>query len=294
VDVCKVLEETLALRDYDLKVNNVTLHTEIGASIPGVKGDPHQLEQVFLNIINNSVDAMLETGRGGALKVKVYAKDNRVHIEFHDSGPGIAEPNRIFEPFYTTKNVGKGTGLGLSICYGIIKEHEGEITARNRVEGGATIEITLPSAGMIVVKTKTQAPPRRDMAVEGNVLLVEDEGAVLEFERDLLTGAGAQVTTLASCEFLEAQMHKASYDAVIVNGTMPGGWDAPRVHRWLKENVPGMEKRVLFTFSSLADTETRKFLQANQVPYLVKPFEVGDLIDHARRLMQRAQAASAR
>src|SRR5260370_11331523 len=84
-------------------------------------------------------------------KVRVCARDNQVIIEFHDSGPGIKEANRIFEPFYTTKIVGKGTGLGLSICYGIVKEHGGEISARNANErdgdGGAVIEVKLPSAG---------------------------------------------------------------------------------------------------------------------------------------------------
>ncbi len=67
--------------------------------------------------------------------------------EFQDSGPGIKEPNRIFDPFYTTKSVGKGTGLGLSICYGIIKEHGGDISARNREDGGAVIEVRLPANG---------------------------------------------------------------------------------------------------------------------------------------------------
>ncbi|SRR5579871_1463732 len=294
VDVCKVLDEVLTLRDYDLKMNNIVLRREIGDSIPAVKGDPHHLEQVFLNIINNSVDAMLETGRGGVLIVKVHARENQVQIEFQDSGPGIAEPNRIFEPFYTTKNVGKGTGLGLSICYGIVKEHEGDITARNLPEGGAVIELRLPSTGMIVAPIKTQPPARRDMAVEGNILLVEDEEAVLEFERDLLAGAGARVTTLANCQAMQEHVRKNSYDALIINGAMPGGWGAVKVHGWFQQNIPGMEKRLLFTFSSLTDGETRKFLQENHVPYLVKPFEVGDLIEGARKLMQKTHAAAAR
>src|SRR5260370_6667509 len=122
----------------------------MGSASPPVTADSHQLEQVFLNLINNAVDAMLEAGQGGVLKVRVYLREGKVHIEFADSGPGIKEPNRIFDPFYTTKSVGKGTGLGLSICYGIIKEHGGEISARNRKEGGAIIEVSLPSAGCSV------------------------------------------------------------------------------------------------------------------------------------------------
>ncbi len=134
-DAVKVLEEALLLRDYDMKVGTVKLEREIEPGIPAVSGDPHQLEQVFLNIINNAVDAMMEDKtseeRGRKLKVRVSTRGNHIQIEFQDSGPGIKEPNRIFEPFYTTKSVGKGTGLGLSICYGIVKEHGGEISARN-------------------------------------------------------------------------------------------------------------------------------------------------------------------
>lgn len=294
VDVCKVLDEVFALRDYDLKVNNIALEREIGAFIPAVKGDPHHLEQVFLNIVNNSVDAMLEAGSGGTLTVKVYAKDGQVHIVFQDTGPGITEPNRIFEPFYTTKNVGKGTGLGLSICYGIVKEHAGEITARNLPEGGAAVEICLPSTGAIIAPVKTQSPARREMAVEGSILLIEDEEAVLEFERDLLMGAGARVSTLTTCEALKEELNKTAFDAMIVNGRMPGGWGVLRVHGWLKENHAGMEKHLLFTFSNAVEPETLRFLHENHIPHLVKPFEVAELIEQARKLMQKTQSAAAR
>src|SRR5207302_2508050 len=159
--------------------------------------DPHQLEQVFLNIINNAVDALLEAGKGGTLKVCIYAKDGNVYTEFHDSGTGIKEPNRIFDPFYTTKSVGKGTGLGLSICYGIVKEHGGDITAHNGTEGGAVIEVRLPAAANLTVKSEPAqviARPREEV-IGGRVLLVEEEEAVLEFERDVLAGAGASVVT---------------------------------------------------------------------------------------------------
>jgi len=227
------------------------------------------------------------------LTVKVHVKDGQVHIVFKDTGPGISEPNRIFEPFYTTKNVGKGTGLGLSICYGIIKEHAGDITARNLPEGGAAIEICLPSTGALVAPVKTTPPARRDMAVEGNILLVEDEEGVLEFERDLLTGAGARVSALRSCEGLSDEMGKTTFDVLIINGRMPGGWDVPRVHGWLKENHAGMEKHLLFTFSNAVEPQALKFLQENHLPYLVKPFEVGELIEQARKLMQRTQSAAA-
>src|SRR5262249_8796930 len=154
------------------------------------------------------------------LGVHVYAAEGKVHTEFQDSGPGIKEPNRIFDPFYTTKSVGKGTGLGLSICYGIIKEHGGDISARNALGGGAVIDVRLPSAGWTVSLDKNQPSARHDLAIEGHVLLIEDEDAVLEFERDVLTGAGAKVVTSTEMEDAQSKLLRDSFDAVIMNGRM--------------------------------------------------------------------------
>ena len=146
VDLRKVLEETLALRDYDLKVNNIEVERDVPAEPAIVIADAHQIEQVFLNIINNAVDAILETGRTGKLKIHIATQNGHVCTSFSDDGAGIKDPKRIFDPFYTTKSVGKGTGLGLSICYGIVKEHGGDITAHNNSEGGATIEVRIPAS----------------------------------------------------------------------------------------------------------------------------------------------------
>lgn len=293
VDVRKIVDETLALRDYDLKVNNIQLERETMVEVPAVTADPHQLEQVFLNIINNAVDAMLEGGKGGKLKVRIYSADSQVRIEFLDSGVGIKDPNRIFDPFYTTKTVGKGTGLGLSICYGIINEHGGDITANNRPEGGAAVEIRLPASGRVVEPEPVVTSTRRELAIEGRVLLLEDEEAVLEFERDVLVGAGAQVVALISVEEAKNRLRAESFDAVIMNGRMPGGWNAPDAHRWVGVACPGLEKKMLFTFSSIADQDIRNYLQNNGISSLVKPFEVVDLIAQARRMLQKTQAAVA-
>jgi PAS domain S-box-containing protein len=296
VDVRKVLEETLTLRDYDLKVNNIDVQKDLGADPALVVADPHQIEQVFLNIINNAVDAVLETGRPGKLKIKVYCEKGDVCAQFADDGPGIKDPKRIFDPFYTTKSVGKGTGLGLSICYGIVKEHGGDITAHNAAEGGAVIEVRLPRAVTegATVEEAVVALPKREGAIQGRVLLVEEEEAVLEFERDVLTGAGANVVTACKSEDVKTRLLSEPFDAVIMSGKMPSDWNAKEAYLWLKKNCSEMEKHVLFTFSNgVEQGDERAFLQENNVPYLVKPFEVAELISQARRLLQKAKAAAA-
>jgi two-component system NtrC family sensor kinase len=110
-----------------------------------VVGDPHQLQQVFLNILNNAYDAVGETRRKGRIEIETSGSGSYVEVLFRDNGPGISHPDLIFDPFFTTKEVGQGTGLGLSICYGIVREHEGEILcANNQDTPGATFSVRLP------------------------------------------------------------------------------------------------------------------------------------------------------
>jgi two-component system NtrC family sensor kinase len=127
------------------KLANVQIALKQSDDVPPVMGDSSQLLHVFLQIISNAVDALEEVG-GGSLDISIDSLGSQVRVEFADSGPGIKEPEHVFEPFYTTKPVGKGTGLGLSTCYGIIHKHEGEISCNNRVEGGAVFIVFLPVA----------------------------------------------------------------------------------------------------------------------------------------------------
>jgi PAS domain S-box-containing protein len=297
-DVLRVLEEALLLRDYDMKVGNIRLERNMASGIPTVSGDPHQLEQVFLNIINNAVDAMMQSEnskpRECTLKIRVSSDPESVLIEFEDSGPGLREPHRIFEPFYTTKSVGKGTGLGLSICYGIVKEHGGEISARNAEGGGAIISLRLPSAGYAAAaEPAASGSQKREAALEGAILVVEDEESVLDFERDVLAGAGAYVVTASSLDKMRAALDLQFFDGLILNGKMPGAGSIPETCRWLEEKWPQLSHHFLFTFSSLSETEVRGFLEENKIPFLVKPFEVGDLIVQVRKMLVKAEAAAA-
>jgi len=296
VDVRQVLDETLTLREYDLKTNNISVEREAPSEPLMVVADPHQIEQVFLNIINNAVDAILETGRSGKLRIRAYRQSGQVCTQFADDGPGIKDPKKIFDPFYTTKSVGKGTGLGLSICYGIVKEHGGDITANNAPGGGAVIEVKLPAA--VAAKAEPEplklAPRPHDGAIHGRVLLVEEEEAVLEFERDVLAGAGASVVTAKTSQEVKSRLLSETFDAVIIAGKMSGDWNAKESYTWIKESCPAMTARVLFTFSNgVEQGDSRTFLQESTIPYLVKPFEVAELISQARKLLQKTQAAAA-
>lgn len=144
LDLNSVITSAVQLRNLDLRDKNIRMELQNQSVVPAVRGDPNQLLQVFYHLVSNAVDAM-ETVGGGVLTVSMIRERNNVAIEFSDTGPGLREPDRVFDPFYTTKPVGKGTGLGLSICYGIIQEHGGRIMGYNRQQGGTTFRIELPA-----------------------------------------------------------------------------------------------------------------------------------------------------
>ncbi|HVH73174.1 MAG TPA: HAMP domain-containing sensor histidine kinase [Candidatus Dormibacteraeota bacterium] len=144
LDINTVLNNAVQLRTLDLRSSATRIEQQLESVLPGVRGDGNQLMQVFFNLISNAVDAM-ESHKGGVLTIKTMRDRGNVVILFSDTGPGIKEPHRVFDPFYTTKPVGKGTGLGLSICFGIVQEHNGRILCYNRQEGGAVFRVELPA-----------------------------------------------------------------------------------------------------------------------------------------------------
>ncbi len=146
INLVEVVERTLNLHAYSLRKNNITVDFLKEPGVPYALGDPHQLMQVFLNLIVNAEQAIREARDKGTLRIRLGKGDNSVWVSFHDDGPGIAKENlsSIFDPFYTTKRPGRGTGLGLSICKSVMKEHRGSVEAANSTEGGAVFTVTLP------------------------------------------------------------------------------------------------------------------------------------------------------
>jgi len=138
-----LLQRAVQMEGFKLENKKISLTVESTDPLPRVLGNPNQLLQAFLQIIENAVDALQEIG-GGRLQVSLWREGKEVVVQFADSGPGLRDPERVFDPFYTTKPVGKGTGLGLSATYGVVQDHKGQITCYNRPEGGAAFEIRLP------------------------------------------------------------------------------------------------------------------------------------------------------
>jgi signal transduction histidine kinase len=148
-----LLHEVLALREYHIRNHDVKVKVEIEPDLPLVALDEDQFKQILLNLLNNSIDA-LEFSPHKSIRILAGRQGERVFVRFEDNGPGFADVNRAFDPFYTTKPVGKGTGLGLSICYGIVKEHGGDIHAMNMEPTGARVVLDLPTSERVAVAAR--------------------------------------------------------------------------------------------------------------------------------------------
>jgi len=142
VDINAIARTAMKLSQPQLSFRTIHLNADLEDHLPRIAGDSNQLLQVCLHIINNAIHAMTEGG--GTLTLTTSRQDNSVCLNFSDTGPGTPDPERVFDPFYTTRPVGKGSGLGLSACYGIVREHNGNVTCQNLPEGGAKFEILLP------------------------------------------------------------------------------------------------------------------------------------------------------
>jgi two-component system NtrC family sensor kinase len=273
VDLNQIIEDTLILREYDMKSANIKVRREFDPLLPATGGDFHQLQQVFLNILNNAVDAVSETAGRGEVWIHTARMDDRLCVEFTNNGPPIKSPHRVFDPFYTTKPVGKGTGLGLSICYGIIKEHGGEIQARNSPRG-VTFTIFLP----LVAATHSPGVDHPAVAgsVAGKVLVLESEEAVLQLEQEVLESRGLSVHAARSAWEAMDILKKDCVDVAVLDLKVPGETSTADLYRWIEQNRPELTGRVILTSSSIRDPNVAELQQRFGCPLLAKPFAVQD------------------
>jgi two-component system NtrC family sensor kinase len=278
VQLNQILEDTLALRDYDLRMSNIRIHFELAPDLPMIAADPHQLQQVFLNLVNNAVDAVLETSSEGDLWIRTEEKYACLSVEFQDSGPGVKDASRVFDPFYTTKPVGKGTGLGLSICYGIVTEHGGSIRVRNIEPRGACFSIELPyqrpakndDANMNLADSSRHAS--RILVLDPDPSILEAVGTALRERNHLVQGA----TTRAEAQsFLEQQ----EFDAIVADETLYESAGPDALYSWLEKNKPVLARHLLcMRASAIPGVAGADLKNGNGLRVLQKPFKAEDLL----------------
>ena len=272
----QVLDDTLELRGYELRVRGIDVRREYDESIPETMADAHQLQQVFLNLITNAEQAMEQKdGHHHRLTVSTRRSGDAIRIEIEDTGAGIPANliERIFNPFFTTKPTGSGTGLGLSISLGIVREHEGKIWAENSSQSGARFVVEIPiteprPSGEHASITQVQ-PQGADSL---RVLVIDDEASVRVSLQRYLAGKGHQVETTASGEDGLLRLKATKYDAVILDMRMPD-LSGEQLYERLRSNDPSHAERVIFTTGDLVNEQMRRFLDGTGRPCVSKPFE---------------------
>jgi two-component system NtrC family sensor kinase len=299
VDLADLLERTLSLRAYELKVANIQVAREPAPERLSVWADPHQLQQVFLNLLLNAEQAIRSQRDRGAIRVRLAAADGQAEVQIADDGPGIAPAvlPHIFEPFFTTKPPREGTGLGLSICQAIVKEHGGEIGVESAPGAGATFVVRLPrhrveasrGLGSAAAVAPVPAPGEKN---GWRILVVDDEPAVARLIADALSQQGYEVRAHTESRRALYEAFEEPFHLVICDIRMPEV-DGPAFYRALRDRESGLVGRLLFTTGDTLAQETADFLAEARLPFLAKPFRVEELRRRVRELLADLDKPSA-
>ena len=222
-DVTDLIGRVLTLRSYDMRLNDVELVTTFADGLPEVVADGGQLQQALLNLILNAQQAMRHRPvRRLTVAAACDESAGVVEISVADTGHGIDQTNlsRIFDPFFTTRDVGEGTGLGLSICYGIIRDHGGEIAVESRVDDGTRFTLRLP------------ARPGPGWTAAGEILLAHADQGERDFLAAALCGWGYRVVTAARSDDALARSRRGDLQAIFLDRALLGanvaGWTTVR------------------------------------------------------------------
>jgi len=287
VSLNDVVEQTLALRINQLQVSAIAVEKKFTRGLPSVLADQHQLEQVFLNLLLNAEQAILEGKHGGriTLTTSVNRDGRSVYAEVIDDGPGIpaeALPH-VFEPFFTTKTVGTGTGLGLSVSYGIVEEHGGHLGVESR-PGRTVFRLELPVAQSTAARRA--APAGSPMIVTGEgrtALVVEDEASVLDLIVTILSQTGWRVDVATGGHEGLERVRRQRYDLIVSDIRMPDG-DGEEFYRDATLGDPSLNQRFIFITGDTANREAFKFLREAGVLVVEKPFQPAFFLDAVRRV----------
>lgn len=280
-----ILEATVALFRNQLSGDRIALELFLPADLPTLDLNPNQIQQVFVNLIQNAAQAIQATGRSGHIRVAARRWMEGVAIEVTDDGPGMPPEHaaQAFEPFFTTKPEGQGTGLGLSISQGIVKEHGGRITLSTRPGEGCTFTIELP--GRVRPREEPPPPAPSPPTRQLSVLVLDDEPHILHYIRSTLEAWGHTVVTATDGHAGLERAVAEPFDLIISDLRMPrlGGRE---FFEHLKDRAPETARRVAFSTGDTVRGDTLDFLESSGRPCLHKPFSLAEL----RALLRDASA----
>jgi len=291
VDINTVLTSSLDLVSYELLSRNITITLDLAPDLPLILADPYQLQQVFINLLQNAWQAVSAACIEGHIRIRIEvapsgfetpaSEENKVvRIQVQDNGPGISGDilNRIFDPFFTTKPEGEGTGLGLSVCHGIVTEHGGHIWAESIPGGQTTFIIELPIPPLDEVGEKKDVADLQPAlsGMKGKILIIDDEPNVKDVLAQTLRKRGYQVDAVSNGTDGLERLAQSTYAHILCDIRMPG-LTGVEFYQQVKTSDPESIGRIIFVTGDTTNAATRRFIEENHVHYLVKPFELNDL-----------------
>lgn len=285
-DVNDVIRNSSAMMGVCIGGSGLEIIFDLNDSVPPVMADPHQIEQVFTNILKNSVDAL--ENQGGYIRVKTDFDNANVHIMVTDNGRGIPDDilKHIFDPFFSTKQEKNGTGLGLSICHGIMKEHGGDIKVRS--EGGeTTVHLRLPTMeahGEAFIPWRESGDVvNMEFQKRPWVLVVDDEYEISELLLEVLAEKFQAIRASNGMEALD-RIKRHDFDVIVSDLKMPQ-LNGMEMYYKLLEEFPEYKDKIVFTTGIVSDLETQEFLKRYNLPYLRKPFKMGELLSAVNQVI---------
>ena len=283
-DLNQIVRRVIELREFEFKVAMVAAKLDLEEGLPMTLLDSDQVQQVLLNLINNALHAMVETPPPHALTIRSRSGNEVLTLEIEDNGPGIPEDRaaHIFEPFYTTKEVGTGTGLGLSIAHGVMTDHDGEIEARNVKGGGALFVLRFPfrEAGdrdettRIIMRPEItdDTPP----GAPAEILVLDDETAISGMMGEMIEMLGHRpILCNAARQALEIIREK-EIDVILSDFRMPG-MNGEDFYAEVREFDPDLAARIIFISGDVANEETQDFIRSTGNATIAKPFKIDGL-----------------
>ncbi len=293
-DLAGLTDETVEAIKLELEKNKVEIKKEY-AACSKITADPFQIKQVFGNILTNATHALQENPGQKCVEIKILPLDEYARVTIRDNGPGISRQNldKIFEPFFSTKEVGKGTGLGLSLCYGIVKAHGGRIWAESEVGKGTTFILEFPYENRTdaekeqekeQAKITTFDPPP---ALAGTkILVIEYEPSIQNFIKTILAHHGCAAEVAGDGREAMDKLMGTEFEVVFCDYRIPV-MNGRIVYEQYKKMKPGSSTRFIFVTGSAADKELDSFLGENDLFRVMKPFTSSELLAALKKISQR-------